>query len=125
MDNITRLEHAVLDVLASQIGNPALARQLASARVVSRENTGAGFYTTFSVDAEERLDGLNSPIGNVGAGIDGLELGMGFVLWVEAGVVQELEGCSYEEDTSGIDFERVGFRDVVAHRLGAGSDSGL
>jgi len=34
---------------------------------------------------------------------------MGFVLWLEDGYVDCLEGYSYDESTTDIDFERVGF----------------
>lgn len=34
---------------------------------------------------------------------------MGFLLWLQAGHIHRLEGYSYEESTSGIDFEQVAF----------------
>jgi hypothetical protein len=43
------------------------------------------------------------------ARIDGFEHGMGFVLWLEDGYVDCLKGYSYDESTTDIDFERVGF----------------
>jgi len=124
MYDITPLERAVLDAIAAQVGSASLSGQIAAAQVMSRENTGAGFYTVFAIDDDAPSDDLAHPVGNVGAEIAGLELGMGFLLWLKSGVIVELEGCSYEEDTSGLDFERVGFRDVVAHRSGETSNAG-
>jgi hypothetical protein len=48
-------------------------------------------------------------LGDIGANVVGLEHGMGFLLWLRDGHVHKLEGFSYGESTSDIDFERVGF----------------
>lgn len=105
------LELAALDAIALQVPEVAnaLAGQREKIRVEARENTGAGFYTTLDVSRRSPITGVASPLGDVGVTIVGLEHGMGFLLWVRDGHIHKLEGFSYGESTSGIDFERVAF----------------
>jgi hypothetical protein len=94
-------EQAVLDKLLA--GNHvvliALRAQAATARLTSREYTGAGFYCSFDVSLE--VPPLSTPtnfeLGDVDASIDGLEHGAGFLLSVRNGRMTTLEGYSYEE----------------------------
>jgi hypothetical protein len=87
-----------------------LEAQLAGAAVLSRRNSGAGFFTDFvvqkaccaSVKGERLRTGPE-------ARVNGLEHGMGFILWLEDGYANCLEGHSYDESTTEIAFERVGF----------------
>jgi hypothetical protein len=76
----------------------ALRQQLASCRVDKREFTGAGFYTDFVVD-NSVVDQLHGDfnLDEVIAEIDGLKHGAGFVLYVRNGMLQSLEGYSYDE----------------------------
>jgi len=41
--------------------------------------------------------------------VSGLVNGMAFILWLKEGYVDCLEGYCYDESTTGIAFERVGF----------------
>jgi len=88
----------------------ALEAQLSTANLLSRENTGGGFFTRFEVDR-----GSNLAIGGMrlrngpAAKIEGLEHGMGFILWLKEGYAHCLEGYSYAESTTGIVLEAVGF----------------
>jgi hypothetical protein len=111
MEGMSPLELAVLDAIALQVPEVAnaLAGQRETIRVTARENTGAGFYTTFYASHPSPITGVASPLGDVGASIAGLEHGMGFLLWVRDGRINTLEGFSYGESTSTIDFERVAF----------------
>ena len=111
MENMSPLERAVLDVIALQVPEvaDALARQQGKVRVTARENTGAGFYTTLDVSHRSPIKSVASPLGDVGATVVGLEHGMGFLLWLRDGHIHQLEGFSYGESTSSIDFERVAF----------------
>lgn len=77
----------------------ALRRQFERCQVASRETTGVGFFTTLEIapDVEAapvkpgRMD-----LSDVTATIDGLEHGAGFVLFVQDGVLDVLEGFSYD-----------------------------
>jgi hypothetical protein len=106
------LERAVLTALCEMY--PAdranLERQLSTANFSARENTGAGFYTSFvvkrepctAVGAERLRDGPQ-------VSVDGLKYGMGFILWLEEGFANCLEGYSYGENTAAMDLEKLGF----------------
>jgi hypothetical protein len=110
MEVLSSLEQAVIDAIALQIPEvaDALAGQQVKVRVTARKNTGAGFYTTLDVSHRSPIEGVASPVGNVGATVAGLQYGMGFLVWLRDGHIHKLEGYAYE-DTSGIDFERVAF----------------
>ena len=115
MENLYPLERAVLEAIARQVPDysNALSRQLTQARVIGRKNTGVGFYTTVDISSDDRVCGVTSPIGDVGATVDHLQHGMGFLLWLKEGRIHELEGYSYAgESTSDLDFERVHFETV-------------
>jgi hypothetical protein len=117
MEVLSPLEQAVLDAIALQVPEvaDALAGQQEKVRVTARANTGAGFYTTVDIPHHLPIQGVASPLGDVGATVVGLQHGMGFLLWLRNGRVHKLEGYSYGENTSGIDFERVTF-DAVGPR---------
>jgi hypothetical protein len=110
MEVLSSLEQAVLNAIALQV--PELADALAQhgkISVTARKNTGAGFYTTFDASHHSPIEGVASPLGRVGTSVAGLKHGMGFLLWLRDGHIYQLEGFSYEESTSGIDFEKVAF----------------
>jgi hypothetical protein len=110
--DITPLERAVLRAIceAHPVDRAALEDQLSTAVVLNRENTGAGFYTTFSIQCSSHnaIGGERLRQGPE-ARIDGLEHGMGFVLWLKEGYADCLEGYSYEENTTMIALEQTGF----------------
>lgn len=84
-------EHPVLAALREQV--PAVS-------VATREETGAGFFTRFTLPDEIVRAPTSSEhlrIGDVEATVDGLSHGAGFLLYVEHGVLHMLEGYSYEE----------------------------
>jgi hypothetical protein len=88
---ILRPDHPVFD---------ALRRQLAACRVGERDFTGHGFFTSLIVPpdvapAPVKRDRLY--LGKeIGATMDGLEHGAGFILYVEKGVLDVLEAYCYE-----------------------------
>jgi hypothetical protein len=108
----TPLERAVLIAIcnAYSLERAALEAQLSTATLLSRENTGAGFYTRFAVErsSSAALTGERLRAGPE-AKIDGLEHGMGFILWLKEGYADCLEGYSYADGTTGIALEAVGF----------------
>jgi hypothetical protein len=87
-----------------------LESQLSTAKLVSRENTGAGCYTRFAVQREcsPAIQGERFHSGPE-TKIQGLQHGMGFILWVQEGYADCLERHSYGESTSGINLETSSF----------------
>ena len=110
--SFTALERAVLRAICEMhsADQTALEAQLSTANVLSRENTGAGFFTRFVVDHDSgaAVGGARLKDGP-GARIEGLDHGMGFILWLKEGYADCLEGYSFADSTTGIDLERVGF----------------
>lgn len=111
---LSDLERAVLSAIATQVPEhaQALLDQIASAHVVERENTGTGFYAKLAITAGRKMHGAPSPLGDIGADIDGIEHGMGFLLWLQDGMAHTLEGYTYEETTLGLDLDRAAFSGV-------------
>ncbi len=88
-----------------------LSEQLQSVTVEKRENTGGGFFTTISVSSLAPAAIVPSPLGlKVYANIDGMEHGLGMLLFFEQGRMSLLEGYSVGgENTSAIEFGTVAF----------------
>jgi hypothetical protein len=85
--------------------------------VLSRENTGGGFFVDIEIAVgAEWLDPCPAPLGqNVWIGIAGLEYGLGAILHCKEGRVSLLEGYAVgPEDTSSIDFLHVPFALIEA-----------
>ncbi|HKF52838.1 MAG TPA: hypothetical protein VKB26_11040 [Candidatus Acidoferrales bacterium] len=110
--SLTPLEHAVLRAICKEYPSDraALEAQLATATVLRRENTGAGFFTYLSVERTS-----SNPIGGYrlrngpNAKVEGLEHGMGFILWLKEGYINCLEGYAYAGSTTAIAFDKVSF----------------
>jgi hypothetical protein len=111
MCKLSKLEDAVLRAIAAQYpdASSAIDSQRSVACVTGRSNTGGGFYTTFEVTQSCPVVAVASPIGNVTARVQGLDHGMGFILWLQNGRLSKLEGYSFEEDTARIDLEAADF----------------
>jgi hypothetical protein len=77
-----------------------LQKQLKRCRVKSREFTGVGFMTELDLPADVervRLCKHETKVGGVVAATGGLEHGAGFVLYLKDGLLDALEGYSYDE----------------------------
>ena len=76
-----------------------LEKQYKSARVISREFSGVGFFTNYEIsDNSLRLaDSLNLELGNTQARLEGLKHGVGFVLFIRDGLIKTLECFTYGE----------------------------
>jgi len=105
MSSLTELERAVLEMLLAG-DHPileCLRKQLSLVQVTRREWTGVGFFTDLvipeSAEPAKMLPG-RATIGDVLAEIAGLDHGAGFVLFIEDGKLDFLEGYSYEEPWS-------------------------
>jgi hypothetical protein len=111
----TPLEAGVLNAIfeMNETDRILLEAQLSTATFVGRENTGAGFFTNFTVDRKSSaaIGGRRLRDGPA-AKIAGLDHGMGFILWLKDGYADCLEGYCYGGSTSQIDLEKVGFEIV-------------
>ena len=113
MAAFTELELAALHSIFSETPDltEGLERQLASAHVTERENSGGGFFTTIAV--ADDVPPVSSPkvLGyETNARVDGLEYGFGFVLFMENGRLHFLEGYAYgPENTAPLDLESLKF----------------
>lgn len=76
-----------------------LRQQAQRAQVSSREMTGVGFFTRFTVvaGAPRVMDNLTFKLGNVEGTARNVKHGLGFLLYVENGVLSMLEGYTYDE----------------------------
>jgi hypothetical protein len=107
------IEAAALREIAVQ--HPEVEVQLtglfASCIATKRENTGLGFFTTLSPDAEKYLPiNMRSPIGDAWVSIEGINYGMCCIVFLSDGYPSLLEGFTLAgEDTSQIDFGDVQF----------------
>jgi len=106
------LEVAALAAIAGQYPEQeaGLLAQIQAARIVTRENTGAGFFAHLSVDrGSTKPVFLRSPVGDVMADIDGFQVPMGFLVFLDEGYICTLEGFAIDDDTSRTDFNQVRF----------------
>lgn len=84
-------EHPALETLREQFD---------SSGVSDREYTGVGFFTSFTV--RDDLPRLQPPrrivIGDVGADLEGLTYGCGFILFIDDGILGALECHLWGDD---------------------------
>lgn len=101
MTGLTKLERAVIDMLLAGDDEVliVLRKQLQACEVKSRELTGVGFFTEFELpdSGEVSLNVRFFKIGDVFAEIEGLKHGAGFLLYVEDGRIDMLEGHTFGE----------------------------
>lgn len=97
--DFTDFERKALDSIAPLFeGAEAAFRQhVSTARVTDRINTIVGFYTRVEVD---RAVCQPLPIRTKGGHfeVEGIEHGMGVVLWDDDGFLDQIEGFTYGED---------------------------
>jgi hypothetical protein len=98
-DPLTPLERDAMAALLSPANSvmDGLRAQLAACRTKSREFTGVGFYTRLVVPQGLAVAGIGRLVlSHVDADIEGLPQGAGFVLFVEDGMLELLEGFTYD-----------------------------
>ena len=107
------LEAAVIKAIADQypMQKSAILAQFDAASVVSRENSGGGFFVDLKVDrAKAEPVVVASPIGYVFARISGFKHPMEFLVFVKDSYATLLEGyCQGDDETSSVDFATVEF----------------
>lgn len=71
-----------------------LRKQYEQSKVVLREFSPAGFYTSFIVEDRDELclEGKSFYIGDVDGIVDGIESAIGFILFIKNGYISLLEG---------------------------------
>lgn len=98
---ISPLESAVLELLLSGDHKilVALREQLKCATVRSRERTGVGFFTNFSLPDDITIESMRTDkrlvLGDVDGVINGIDVG--FLLFVKNGKLEFLEGFTYDD----------------------------
>lgn len=113
MGEFTDLEQAALHSIFSEAPGLTddLERQLEKASVTSRENTGGGFFTAIMVPDDAPQVSADVLGYETHAHVDGIEHGLGFVLFMEDGKLHLLEAyaCGPEStahlDPSNLSFE--------------------
>ena len=115
---LNELEKSVLRVMCER--EPAdhnfLELQLQSVKVQSRENTGAGFFTTLRANPDSPSLVRDKVIGDVIAKVDGLQNPMVFLLFTRNGYVDQLEGAAIEDSTVNVDFSHAKF-EILEERV--------
>ena len=106
------IERAVLEATAHDY--PGLAddirRQAEAAQVTEFENSGAGFFSTVTVAPDAPLLPDKSPLDGAYGSVEGIEHGIGFVVFLEGGRLSLIEGyCHGDVSTVGFDFEVAEF----------------
>lgn len=116
--DFTKLEAETLAQIEAIFGSklPGLASQLANAKPVSRENTGAGFFTDIAVDqlASPPLpDASTSPLDGPEVRVAKMSGALRLLLFIKNGYIYLLEGYSIEgESTEEIDLDNEPFEFV-------------
>ena len=113
MTTFTQLEQAALHAIFAETPELAgdLERQFERARVKARENTGGGFFTTVAVPDDAPRVSSPKVLGyETHARVDGLEHGLGFVLFMQEGRLHILEGYARgPESTISLDLTNLAF----------------
>lgn len=72
--------------------------QYIHSKVISREFTGYGFYTMYSVDPKYKNKIVkNAMLGEINATLNDLKHGAGFILYINNGLIDMLECYTYDE----------------------------
>ena len=95
----TDFESKALECIAALFGDAeeAFRGQVATARVVDRINTVVGFYTRVVVDRAQ-CEPLAVRLKGGHFDVEGVEFGLGVVLWDDDGYLDEIEGFTYSDD---------------------------
>lgn len=112
MRSLWPIEQAVLEATAQEY--PAYANHLRSqaksAQVSEFENSGAGFFSAVSISREAPLLPDKAYVDGAHGSVEGIEHGMGFIVFLEGGRLSLIEGyCHGNVSTDDVDFSTVDF----------------
>jgi hypothetical protein len=113
MTDFTAMETAALHAIFAE--TPALCmelqRQLRHAMVTKRENSGGGFFSEIAVSKDAPRVKCPNVLGYAThARVEGLEHGLGFVLFMKDGKLHLLEGYAWgAESTASLDLRSLSF----------------
>jgi hypothetical protein len=112
MRDLWPIERTALEETAKD--NPALAdclrQQADRARVTAFENSGAGFFSSIRIEGDVPPLPEQSHLNGAYGSVDGIEHGMGFIVFLEGGRVSLIEGyCNGNVSSEAIDFSSVDF----------------
>lgn len=117
MMKFTELESAVAEAIARQYpsATKALLEQLQEAVVTSREFTGVGFFTEFSVPKDTRAapDAIG-PIGTIRSLVGPAQYPLEFMLYVRGGYAEMIEAYSFEDGYGDLDLLTADFTPPIA-----------
>lgn len=101
MSDLATLEGRVLQMLLHGDDDvlAVLRQQAKQAKVSLRKLTGVGFFTEFDIPSQvPRVTSRPTfRLGDVNGAADNVKHGLGFVLYVNQGVLSTLEGYTYDE----------------------------
>jgi hypothetical protein len=109
----TPLERAALEAICRTHPDvrEALEAQLATAAVIGRENSGAGFFTYLAVDRSTApIQSSERVLGGVSASIEGFKQRLLLLLFTKDGYADMLEGATIDDSTVGLDLAAVRFQ---------------
>ena len=110
MDVFYPLESWALQRIATEYPDIAedLLKQFHVATIVSRDNTGHGFFTDFTVDRNSAKPvSCERVIGSLWANVEGMKGPMTFLLFMEDRFACTLEGAGSLDDDYDIDFSQA------------------
>ena len=101
-DQLSRVERRLVEEILKQHGEAycKLMGQIDHLRVIDREPTIVGAYIRFTLDGPIENEAMNAQLGFDGEiEIDGVPMGLGCVLLVDAGRLYHLELFTYGDET--------------------------
>ena len=110
MGILTKLELAVLeDWISAHPEDAALQEQLVSAKVISRENSGVGYFTNIAANRSAPPVKSIGPRSAAWVEIKGFEHPTGHVIWTAEGYIDCLEGFTIEDSSVDLNWADVEF----------------
>jgi hypothetical protein len=101
MDNIfDSIDRIVMQTISeSHEEGATILNQYQNSKILQREINPVGWYTDFQVATNcPRLSITRGDVGFANASVKGMESGIGFQLWIDNGMLAQLEAFTYGEN---------------------------